>query len=77
MGFSVKLSRGGLLRITPIIDGTNILNLSLTYSLTIEETSVLEKGLLFIPTPHRLDKQGLKRDLYQYHRRLKILEHFG
>ena len=56
---------------------SNVLNLALTFSLSAGETSLLDKGLLFIPTPSKVDKQALRRDLHAYHRRLKLLERFG
>ena len=37
----------------------------------------MEKGLFFVPTPREGDKHCLQRDLYEYHRRLKLLHHFG
>lgn len=37
----------------------------------------MERGLLFIPTPLEINRQGLRRDLYQYHRRLRLLDYFG
>lgn len=55
---------------------SNITNLSTSYILSEEERRVLEKGLTFIPTPRGLDNRELKRDLYVYHRRLRLLDFF-
>lgn len=33
-------------------------------------------GLTFIPTPPSFDREELRRDLYQYHQRIKLLDHF-
>jgi len=55
---------------------SNITNLSRSYRLSPIELGVLEKGLTFIPTPQKLDRLELRRDLYVYHRRLKLLDHF-
>ena len=71
----IKLVTGAIRLSSP--NQSNILNLSLTFNLSEAQTSLLEKGLLFIPTVSHLDKQLLRRDLHNYHRRLKILEHFN
>lgn len=42
----------------------------------MEEREVLEKGLSFIPTPGKLDRDEIRRDLFTYHRRLKLLDYF-
>lgn len=55
---------------------SNILNLSLTFSLSEVEEKVLERGLFFIPTPEGVEKEGLQRDLFRYHRKLMLLDHF-
>ena len=54
---------------------TNITNLS-SFTLTALQEEVLERGLTFIPTPAREDRKELRRDLYKYHRRLRILDYF-
>lgn len=72
---ATKLNAGGPRLLTPT--QSNILNLSLTYILNESEQSLLEKGLSFIPTPLGVDKNCLRRDLYRYHRRLKLLEKFN
>lgn len=48
-----------------------------SFKLTLAEGEILERGLNFIPTPTKLDKLQLRRDLYDYHRKLKILDHFA
>lgn len=48
-----------------------------SYSLSSAEQEVLERGLNFIPTPTSFNKIQLRKDLYDYHRRLKILDHFN
>ena len=55
---------------------SNILNLSTSLILTPAQTSLLEKGLTFIPRPTTLDREELQRDLFKYHRRLTLLDHF-
>lgn len=74
MDEAVKLREGELRNLTPL--HSNILNLSLTYSLSEAEQSLLERGLFFIPTPLTTNRQDLRRDLYRYHRRIKLLDHF-
>lgn len=74
MDETVKLEVGGPRLLTPT--QSNILNLSLTYTLHESEKTILEKGLFFIPTPLKVDKNGLCIDLHKYHRRLKLLDHF-
>lgn len=53
------------------------MNLCASYKLGTVEREILEKGLTFIPTPTLFNKLQLRKDLYEYHRRLKILEHFS
>lgn len=66
----VKLLRGEeCIDITP--QHSNVLNLSITFRLTAAEQQLLEKGLMFIPTPAKIDRMELRRDLQTYHRKLK------
>uniref|UniRef100_A0A4W5LRR3 Reverse transcriptase domain-containing protein n=1 Tax=Hucho hucho TaxID=62062 RepID=A0A4W5LRR3_9TELE len=60
----------------PLHQDTNILNLSSTFHLSPSETRLLERGLTFIPTPLHSDYGDLQRDIYRYHRTLKLLDHF-
>lgn len=53
-----------------------ILNLSKSFILTSTQSLLLEKGLSFIPTPTTQDREGLRRDIHSYHRRLKLSDHF-
>lgn len=53
-----------------------MLNLSQLFVLSRDEQDLLERGLSFIPTPLKLDKNEIKKDLYEYHRRLKLLHYF-
>ena len=55
---------------------SNILNLSTSLTLTTAQTTLLEKGLTFIPRPTTLDREELRRDLSKYHRRLALLDYF-
>lgn len=55
---------------------SNILNLSTLFQPTLDQIKLLEMGLTFIPTPPSFDREELRRDLYQYHRRIKLLDHF-
>ena len=57
MDETIKLKRGGPSFLTPT--STNILNLSRTYILNEVEHKLLEKGLLFIPTPNNVDNDEL------------------
>lgn len=50
--------------------------LSSSHRLSPAERELLEKGLTFIPTPKVLNKLQLRKDLYDYHRMLKILSFF-
>ncbi|XP_057680612.1 uncharacterized protein LOC130908814 isoform X3 [Corythoichthys intestinalis] len=59
------------------LKSSNITNLSSKFRLTNMEQQLLEKGLTYIPTPKLIDKKDLKRDLFLYHRRLKLLDYFG
>lgn len=72
---TVKLKKGGTINVVQPL--SNILNLSSTIVLTENEKTLLERGLSFIPTPLMDDRQTLKKDLYNYHRKLKLLEHFN
>lgn len=74
MDETVKLKEGGPKNV--LQPQSNILNLSLTFFLTEDERTLLEQGLFFIPTPSIFDRQALKKDLYNYHRKLKFLDHF-
>ena len=56
---------------------SNILNLSTLFQPTPDQIKLLEMGLTFIPTPSAFDEEELRRDLHQYHRRIKILHHFA
>lgn len=47
-----------------------------SYRLNPAKQEIMEKGLTFIPTPMALNKLQLRKDLYEYHRRLKILNFF-
>lgn len=55
---------------------SNVLNLSLTFSLSEIEEKMLQKGLFFIPTSEGVEKESLQRDLFRYHRKLMLLDHF-
>ena len=52
------------------------MNLSPSFILSSQQAEVLERGLTFIPTPTRQDHGELRRDLYKYHRRLRLLDYF-
>lgn len=56
---------------------SNVINLSSIFRLDRAESSILEKGLTFIPTPGVPRRSELRRDLHMYHRRLKLLDYFG
>ncbi len=43
---------------------------------TRAQVDLLKRGLTFVPTPTSFDKEELRRDLYLYHRRIKILDYF-
>lgn len=58
-------------------EGSNILNLSTLFRPTARQIELLEKGLSYIPTPNILDREELWRDISLYHRRIKLLDHFG
>lgn len=49
----------------------NVVNLS-DYTLTVEELSILSKGMNFCLTPLYLDPRELRSDLDQFHRRLRL-----
>lgn len=66
MDETVKLKAWGTTILTPM--PSNILNPSKTFVVSQEDQGVLERGLSFILTPLRLDKNVLKQDLYEYHR---------
>ena len=53
-----------------------ILNLSKTFIPTPSQTSLLERGLTFIPRPGRDDGEELRRDIHHFHRRLRLLDYF-
>lgn len=53
------------------------MNLCASYKLGVVEREVPEKGLKFIPKPTSFNKLELRKDLHEYHRRLKILDHFS
>lgn len=53
-----------------------IINLSKSLILTKDQTSVLEKGLSFIPTPPKCLKKELLADIQSYHRRIKLETYF-
>lgn len=74
MDVSVKLQIGGPRNVIQPL--SNILNLSLTFSLSEDEERLLERGLFYIPTPSGVDSRELRRDLHLYHRKLKLLDHF-
>lgn len=52
------------------------MNLCASYQLSKAESEVLERGLTFIPTPTSFNKLELRKDLHDYHRRIKILDNF-
>ncbi|XP_062399771.1 uncharacterized protein LOC134089347 [Sardina pilchardus] len=54
-----------------------IMNLSTLFQPTSPQRSLLERGLTFIPHNTRVDQEELQRDLHQYHRRLKLINHFS
>ena len=56
-------------------NNSNVLNLS-RHVLDAAEEEVLQRGLFFVPTPYKVDCNILKRDFYEYHRRLKLLVYF-
>ena len=56
---------------------SNVMVLCSSFALSSAELALLERGLNFIPTPTVFDKTLLRKDLYDYHRRLKILDHFN
>ena len=58
---------------------SNIINLSHYFRPDEHQTTLLEKGLSFIPTLdiYKQQTQNLKKDLSKYHRRLKLAAHFG
>lgn len=55
---------------------SNVLSLSLTFSLSEIEEKMLQRGLFFIPTSEGVEKESLQRDLFRYHRKLMLLDHF-
>ncbi|KAG8005394.1 hypothetical protein GBF38_001132 [Nibea albiflora] len=55
---------------------SNILNLATLFTPSPEQLSLLERGLSFIPRPTKLDREELQRDLHNFHRRLKLTDHF-
>lgn len=55
---------------------SNILNLSSLLTLSPPQITLLEKGLSFVPRPKRFDWEELRGDIHQYHRRIKLLDHF-
>lgn len=75
MARSVKLTRGPALSGSPSLQ-SNVLNLSRVVVLLPEETSVLERGLLFVPTPTTIAGPLLEKDLLLFHRRLHLHEYF-
>ena len=61
---------------TPVNNrSSSVINLS-DYPLTSNERSLLERGLNFCPTPGEPHMGDLRRDLDQFHRRLKIRAYF-
>ena len=61
---------------TPLVnEPPAVLNLS-THTLTANELSLLERGLNFCPTPGEPNLGDLRRDLDDFHRRLKIKAFF-
>lgn len=54
-----------------------VLNLSKTFSPSAAQLSLLERGLTFIPSPSTVDSKELRRDVHQYHRRIKIMDYFS
>lgn len=55
---------------------SNILNLSKMFIPSLIQISLLERGLTFIPPPKKFSRVELWRDLYLYHRRLKLRDYF-
>ena len=55
---------------------TNLLNLATLFTPSADQTSLLERGLSFIPCPTKLDREELQSDLHKFHRRLKLTDHF-
>lgn len=55
---------------------SNVLNLSKLFSPSPVQVQILERGLSFIPYPTKYDWEELQRDLYKYHRRIKIIDYF-
>lgn len=49
-----------------------IINLSKSFVLSEDQTSVLKRGLSYIPTPSSCRKKELLADMQAYHRRLKL-----
>lgn len=73
LGGAVKLVEGNKDDSYPL--ASNIMNLCASYQLSRAEKEVLERGLTFIPTPNFFNKLELRKDLHDYHRRIKILDH--
>ena len=58
----------------------NVLNLSSHFVLTAAQTSLLNKGLSFVPSMAILDRRegpDLAEEVSSYHRRLKLVDYFG
>ena len=53
----------------------NVVNLS-NHILTVNELSLLSKGMNFCPTPLDLEPGEQRTDLDQFHRRLRLLARF-
>ena len=53
----------------------NVINLS-RRNLSASEISLLSKGLKFVPTANKIDRAKLKRELEEYGRKLRLMQHF-
>lgn len=62
-------------RLTRSHPDSSVLNLSKTFSPSAMQLSLLERGLTFIPSPSTFDTAALRRDIHQYHRRIKTMDH--
>ena len=62
-------------RMTGKFVSENVFNLS-NKNLTPSEIKLLSKGLSFVPTPERIDREQVKRDLERFGRNIKLKLHF-
>lgn len=56
-------------------NNTKVVNLS-NHALSRDEISLLSKGLSFCPTPPEIDPLRLDTDLKEFHRRMRLKDHF-